>query len=310
MPAISENQEFDSGVYSTFLIGALVAGLTALFLTGCATVASHSPSSHSPSLHLSLSPSRLSHSPSSSAPSLDQAKSKINQNQFTLTESPELAATEKHAAVYNVPNSMRPEGKIEIVSKGIESIRTHKSENELPALHIQLIVTNQHALQEMSGTWMLDARSQRLRLRSDLLLRPSLVEAEAIALPIIEVNAGQTETIDLYYAVPKQLHASPSLPGFELEWQVQTPQRLLSRVTKFNQELKNQSVAEVYPFDRPFDRPGRAVDYPAMDAALAPGTIGLPPAGQRDLREAPAGDSTWWADPFTEFPFPWRDMVY
>jgi len=210
---------------------------------------------------------------------------------------------------YSLPTATQPEGRIEVISKGVESIRTRRSENEMPTLHVQLIVTNSNLAGKPGRTWMIDARSQVLKWPGDLQLRPALVQAEAVVLPLIEVRAGQTETVDLFYAIPKQLQMLASLPAFEVEWQIQTARRLVIRTTRFDEPLKSQSYLTIYPFDRDHRTEG-SVDYPAMDSNLAPDTHSLPGDGHGSPGVDPSADPTWWADPFTEFPFSWRDMVY
>ena len=273
-----------SDILFTFVLAALVAGLTALLLTGCAT-------------------------PGRSVPQT------ATQNSLKLQDTPpagslgEIEKKREYAVSYSLPTSTQPEGKIEVISKGVESIRTRRSENEMPTLHVQLIVTNSNLAGKPGRTWMIDARSQVLKWPGDLQLRPALVQAEAVVLPLIEVRAGQTETVDLFYAIPKQLQMLASLPAFEVEWQIQTARRLVIRATRFDEPLKSQSYLTVYPFDRDHRTEG-SVDYPAMDSNPAPETHSLPGDSHGSAGVDPSADPTWWADPFTEFPFSWRDMVY
>ena len=282
-----------SDILFTFILAALVAGLTALLLTGCAT-------------------------PGRPANPLNIQNSSNLQREMSLTQDLGEANKGRESAVYySLPTSVQPEGKIGVISKGVESIRTRRSESEMATLHLQLIVTNDNSAGKSGRTWMIDARSQVLKWPGDLQLRPALVKAEAVVLPLIEIRAGQTETIDLFYAIPKQLQTRANLPAFEVEWQIQTARRLVIRTTKFNEPLKSQSYLTVYPFDRDYRTEG-SVDYPAMDSTLAPK---VPPDMKPDLHSGnydshggpavdPTTDPSWWADPFTEFPFSWRDMVY
>ena len=284
---VQNNRESD--FLLTFALAALVAGLTAVFLTGCATTG------------------RSGHPIPSQNSSMWQRSAAQKQDVGQMKNERDSVFS------YSLPNSAQPEGKIEVFSKGVESIRTHRSESEMLTLHLQMIVTNSNLAAKSGRTWMLDARSQVLKWTGDLQLRPALVQAEAVALPLIEVRAGETETIDLFYAIPKQLQTRASLPAFEVEWQIQTARRLVIRTTKFAETVKSQSYLTVYPFDRDHRTEG-SIDYPASDSAPAPTTRSahgdLLGGDVSDSLADPTADPTWWADPFTEFPFSWRDMVY
>lgn len=230
----------------------------------------------------------------------------LKQADFTPSENTGVSKQAEDSVTYNIPISNHPEGKLEVISRGVQEIRSRKSDKMLPAMHVTMVVSNEKS----TRTWSIDARTQQLLLRSDVSLRPSLVQAEAIALPMIEVKPGHSETIELFYAIPVKLRNVVELPGFELKWQIQTQRRLVSQSTKFDQKLSTTNATAVYPFDRHGSRFDRAADYPAMDAPNPPDSGPTTPDSRRALRQGPAMDPTWWADPFTEFPFPWRDMVY
>lgn len=208
---------------------------------------------------------------------------KENEVVFEPTRNQAQAPDGKHEAVYNLPVPTDAKGTVRLESEGVEDIRAKESEQKVPSLHLKMIVNNEKDAQP----WMLDARNQQVSLQGGTTLTPTLVNTKGESLPMIEVEPGETQDIDLYYALPEKFKNATEIPGFTARWEVQTENRTVAEATPFDQISPNLGSRSVYPFGgSPFESP----------PTRRPQSIGV--------------ESDWWLDPFTDLPFPWRDTIY
>lgn len=132
------------------------------------------------------------------------------------------------AARYLVPPEA-PRGDVRIGSFGVMDVAPQDEAAEVTALHVRMVVSNDSD----TGPWSIDTRSLRAELRGVGDAGVPMVNAEAEALPMVEVPPGQQRTINLFYPLPEGLADAEDVPAFDLVWQVQTASRLVTERTPF-----------------------------------------------------------------------------
>ncbi|MDX2093469.1 MAG: hypothetical protein SFX73_36835 [Kofleriaceae bacterium] len=129
-------------------------------------------------------------------------------------------------------------GDIRIVSQGVRRVLT-SSGAQVDALLVRMIVTNDNG----ARPWTVDTREQFLQLPTGVRTPPLQLQPETAVNPVIRVPCGTRRVIDLYYVEPPAGLAS--LPAFEVLWQVNTGEQLVSLTSTFTR------VASSYVPDRP-----------------------------------------------------------
>lgn len=206
---------------------------------------------------------------------------------FTPTEHRRVGEQGQTGATYLLPVATDARGNVNLQYQGIKDARTAKSDSAVPSLHLQMKVDNEKA----PGAWFVDVRKQELRLQEQTKsMMPTWAHTEGGSLPLVRVDPGQSQTIDLYFALPPDQQKAHEIPGFVLSWQVRTDQRLVSEATPFDQVTTLPAKTAVYPFENR--------DFPQTYGPTwrSPAMVGVP--------------STWWMDPFTDLPYPWHDLQY
>lgn len=187
-------------------------------------------------------------------------------------------------ATYNIPLPASPLGQVSVMSKGIEDVKARDSDTAVSALHLQMTVVNEKGAQP----WVVDPRNLIVEIEGDGSLHTTLVNTPGEVLPLINVVPGETQTIDLYFVLPDDYKTAMRIPGFTFKWQVRTDhEQLVAENTPFAQITAFGKRISVYPFDQsPLN-----TEWNRVPQSVGP-------------------DIDWWADPFSNLPFPWYDLVY
>lgn len=213
---------------------------------------------------------------------------------FQPTENQNVTSEKESEASYLIPVPTAAEGKVNVSYKGIEDARTKQSEAKVPSLHLQLQISSKS--EKGLAPWAFDVRNQQLSLRNqESSFTPTWAHSPGQTFPVLQVAPGETKTVDLYYALPEDKRSATEIPGFTLNWQVQTSSRLVAEATSFDQVSKNLRNTAVYPFT------ARPYDYDPLAAPVSP-----VPRGPASVPST----SDWWMNPLSDMPYPWSDMYY
>lgn len=152
------------------------------------------------------------------------------------------------AADYPIP-AQSPKGQLKVLSYGVVSAGTDSGDNARPALHVRLVVTNSSA-----RPWSLDTREQQVTIAG----HPGIGVAFASASPggaqppLVDIAAGKSRTLDLFFPVPANDDSASAVPGFDLRWRVNTGEAIFVGATQFDRTEVSEEVDQAYvagPYD-------------------------------------------------------------
>lgn len=112
-----------------------------------------------------------------------------------------------------------PQGTVEIASAGI----TNGPHGE-HALHVRMTVDNEGD----ATPWTLDIRDQQVELQGQGRAEPQSANAGVQSLPELAIAQHERRAVDLYYPVPPRMDSADELTGFDVLWQVRTPERMVA----------------------------------------------------------------------------------
>jgi hypothetical protein len=190
-------------------------------------------------------------------------------------------------AVYNLPIPAEPKGQLRIESDGIMELRNGSATDVLPVLHLRFTVKNDSS----SLDWGVDARLQQLRIAGIDPLRPAFARARGQSLPFIKIPKGQTQIVDLYFALPADHRNASDLQNYTIDWELTAGDRLVSQATTFASIARENGPATIIP----------SRVQAGKDADSTSGTT-----------SSSMGDITshdWWVDPYSRLPDPWRELA-
>jgi hypothetical protein len=117
-----------------------------------------------------------------------------------------------------------PRGEVRVATLGVTELENGR--NELRALHVRLVVTNEGD----PVAWTIDTRRQILEVPGQGQTRAAFVNADVQGAPLIAVGPRDKRTIDLYFPLPRG-----GQPGrFDLLWEVGTGLRPIADRTTFD----------------------------------------------------------------------------
>jgi acidic type I keratin len=186
------------------------------------------------------------------------------------------------AVDYQIPPG-QPQGNVRVASFGITQVQSQQGQGT-PVLQVRMVVTN-----NSRSPWYVDTRTVLVSLGGEGRSRPAFVNTDAGTPPYLQVPAGQTKTIDLYYPLPVGMANASEVPAFDVTWQVQTPVGNVAQRTPFQRTEIEEYAGDEYggvPYDYGYyGYPG----YPAYACGY-----GYPYAFGFGVGLGPF----WWYDPF------------
>jgi len=153
------------------------------------------------------------------------------------------------AADYAIPPAA-PAGDVRIASYGIAALQSSDGSSEIKALHLRLSIADNSA-----SPWTLDTRDQRVDLDGRGASAPAFASADQPGTPppIVTVAPGGRRTVDLFFALPKDLWNAESLPAFDAIWRVSTGTQVVVERTPFERIALEEPA---YGYDYAYDYPG------------------------------------------------------
>ena len=130
----------------------------------------------------------------------------------------------------------KPEGAIEVTSYGVTELRRDAA--KIPALHVRAVVTNDGD----DTPWTLDTTQQTVAIPGEGLSRAMFVNSDINTLPTVTIARHERRVLDFYFPLPDTVRSESKLPRFELLWQVNTPERVVSSRTAFDRVDKEPEV--------------------------------------------------------------------
>ena len=129
----------------------------------------------------------------------------------------------------------RPQGAVEVTSYGTTLLEQGPA--SVPVLHARMIVTNDGD----DTPWTLDTRRQTLSIANEGNATPLYANADVQSLPNLTIAKGERRVIDLYFPLPGNVATADRLPHFDLLWEVNTADRVVSSRTSFDRvEVQDQ----------------------------------------------------------------------
>jgi hypothetical protein len=185
------------------------------------------------------------------------------------------------AATYANPDSNQ--GMVRLGSFGVAEVPfgTGGDETKLRAVHLRMIVTNRSG-----STWTVDGAEQRIEL-DDKGTRTAVyaMTVEGGRAPTVDVAAGQSGTLELYFPLPPKLQAEKEIPRFDAVWSVRAGASPVTERTSFERVVvspptsKERESPGSYFYD-PFNAEGT---FPRQ----TPDSIGYPPSNAPPTRPNP-----------------------
>jgi hypothetical protein len=131
----------------------------------------------------------------------------------------------------------KPQGAIEVTSYGITELR--RDDARIPALHVRAVITNDGD----DTPWTLDTTQQLVAIPGEGQSRAMFVNSDLNTLPTVTIAKHDRRVLDFYFPLPDTVRGESKLPRFELLWQVNTPERVVSSRTAFDRVDKEPQVA-------------------------------------------------------------------
>jgi hypothetical protein len=157
------------------------------------------------------------------------------------------------------------QGDIRLASYGVTKLKRGEDES-LKAIHLRVALADNGR-----EPIVLDARAQRLQLPDGRQIPAAYVRSPLSAPPLIRVDPGSSQTVDLYFPIPADLLDESSPPQFDVVWRV---------------HVGNDTVTDITPFDKVAVDPAQARLELAedvmqehvylIDPYWGPSTIGMP----------------------------------
>jgi hypothetical protein len=135
------------------------------------------------------------------------------------------------AAAYPLPTSQNQQVQVRVASYGVAEL---EGEGDRKALHLRMAVADAG-----KDPLVMNTSEQRVQLPDGRQLAPTWARATTSAPPLITVQPGTAQTIDLYFEIPEE--ADPS--RFDAIWRVQLGNREMSRITPFDKVAVDPAVA-------------------------------------------------------------------
>src|SRR4030095_3295596 len=138
------------------------------------------------------------------------------------------------------------QGDIRLASYGVAKLKPNGSDT-LKTIHLRVAMSD-------SGQQplVLDARARRLQLPDGRQIGAAFVRSAVSVPPLIRVEPGTAQTVDLYFPIPQDLVDQTSPPRFDVVWAV---------------DVGGETVSEVTPFDKVAVDPAKARLEAAKDEA-------------------------------------------
>jgi hypothetical protein len=151
------------------------------------------------------------------------------------------------AVDYPVPPG-QPQGDVRVVSFGVNEMQAEQGGQNAPVLQVRLLVSNTAS----PVPWTIDTRQITVALGGAGQSRAAFVNTDTGTPPVLQIPAGQSRTIDLYYPLPPTLASAGQLPGFDVVWQVQTGAGAVAQRTSFQrQQVSDDDLYAYAPYQYP-----------------------------------------------------------
>jgi hypothetical protein len=156
---------------------------------------------------------------------------------------PEQRATDtlsgRTAAAYAVPSEQYKQGDVRLASFGVTKLKTN-GDDSLKAFHLRVSLSDIG-----SQPIVLDTRRQSLELPDGRRIAAAYVRSRVSAPPLILVQPGSAQIVDLYFPVPRDLIEESSPPQFDVVWNVQVGRYTVSQITPFDKVAVDPAEARL-----------------------------------------------------------------
>jgi len=170
--------------------------------------------------------------------------------------SPEENATARvqghPAALYQIPPEA-PEGTVRVATLGIAKLALARPEGyvHVRALHVRMVVDDNG-----DEPWTFDTREQIAVLPGRGQSRAAWVSSSIGQPPLVQIPPGASATLDLYYPLPRAMQDASEIPGVQVVWRVQTPQRVVAERTSFERLKVEPAPTPAYAWGTGWWGPG------------------------------------------------------
>ena len=143
------------------------------------------------------------------------------------------------AATYALPSEQGTQGNLRLASHGVTKLKRGEDES-LKAIHLRVALSDNGR-----EPIVLDARAQRLQLPDGRKLSAAFIKSPLSAPPLIRVEPGSAQTVDLYFPIPRDLLDQSSPPQFDVVWRVEVGNETVSNITPFDKVAVDPAEARL-----------------------------------------------------------------
>ena len=168
------------------------------------------------------------------------------------------------AATYALPSEISKQGDIRLASYGVAKLK-QSGNDSFQAIHLRVALSDKG-----SQPIVLDARAQELRLPDGRRIAAAFIRSPVSAPPLIRVEPGSAQTVDLYFPIPEDLRDESSPPKFDVVWRVDVGGDTVSQITPFDKVAVDPAQARLEEAEDARE------DVYLVDPSGAPPVLGLP----------------------------------
>lgn len=137
------------------------------------------------------------------------------------------------------------EGSVRVRSLGLVDLRPKGEETRIPALHVRTTLMKAAG----TGSWLFNIEEQTLTFPDRAPMPPLYANSDAPGLPNLQIQTGETRSVDLYFPLPDKKKSESDVTNFEFRWTVHSDNRILSETTAFERAPTRESYPAVYPYE-------------------------------------------------------------
>ncbi|MDR3606490.1 MAG: hypothetical protein P4M08_03815 [Oligoflexia bacterium] len=164
---------------------------------------------------------------------------------FACSSAPNYTYVSQKGRITQAPHPI-PKGNISIASPETTDYKAGlKPSVTVPALRLRLTLANQS-----SDRWVFNFKDQVLHFTGHN-------SATSLNVEKAEVLQGETQVVDLYFALPAGVKTAADLSGFELDWKIVLPNRnqFIAGVAPYERVIAREEFARLHPEASVYDLP-------------------------------------------------------
>ena len=167
------------------------------------------------------------------------AQACASQSTYIPEERATATLSGRTAATYPLPSQQGQQGDIRLASYGVAKLKPNGTDT-LKTIHLRV------AMSDIGHQpIVLDARAQRLQLPDGRQIGAAFVRSPVSVPPLIRVEPGTAQTVDLYFPIPPDLVDRSSPPRFDVVWRVNVGQNTVSEITPFDKVAVDPAEARL-----------------------------------------------------------------